>query len=75
MTNHQTRDPSNGEFRIDRLPPDALITQVKLNALNQVVETSGDMHALTGWGDNDFVGHPTPLTCKQPSGASRTLPN
>ena len=57
MTNHQTRDPSNAELRGDRLPPDALITQVKLNALNQVVETSGDMHALTGWGDNDFVGH------------------
>ena len=57
MTNHQTRDPSNAELRGDRLPPDALITQVKLNTLNQVVETSGDMHALTGWGDNDFVGH------------------
>jgi CheY-like chemotaxis protein len=57
MTNHQTRDPSSGELRGDRFPPDALITQVKLNALNQVLETSGDMHALTGWGDNDFVGH------------------
>ena len=46
MTNHQTRDPSSGEPRGDRLSPDVLITQVKLNALNQVVETSGDRHAF-----------------------------
>ena len=46
MTNHQTRDHSSGELRGDRLSPDVLITQVKLNALNQVVETSRDKHAF-----------------------------
>ena len=46
MMNHQTRDPSIGELRGDHLSPDALITQVKLNALNQVVETSRDKHAF-----------------------------